>query len=97
MIGLPVLISILIPVKVLIIEIASAPFASADFAISAISVTLGLSFTIRGFLQWSRTYFVMLATLSQDVPKATPPLLTLGQLMLSSIISISVSLSFSAI
>ena len=45
-------ISIFIPVKVLINDRASAPPASAAFAVSAISVTLGLSFMIMGFLAY---------------------------------------------
>ena len=83
--------------SVLIIEIASAPFASADCAIDAMSVTFGLSFTISGFLQYFLTAAVIAPTDSQLVPNCTPPLLTFGHEMLSSIISTSVSLSFSAI
>ena len=67
-IGRFVFMSILIPVSVLIIEIASAPFASADLAISAISVTFGLSFTISGFVQCFLTAFVIEPTDSQLVP-----------------------------
>ena len=95
--GLPVLISIRIPVNVFIIEIASAPSASADCAMETMSVTFGDSLITRGFLQYCLTAFVIAPTLSQEVPNCTPPLLTLGHEMLSSIISISVSESFSAI
>ena len=42
-------ISMRMPVRVLIMEMASAPALSAATAISEISVTLGDSFTIRGF------------------------------------------------
>lgn len=49
-IGRLVLISILIPSRVFISETLSAPSASTAFAISVIFVTLGVSFTITGFL-----------------------------------------------
>lgn len=42
-------ISIIIPVSVFIRETASAPALSAARAISVMSVTLGVSFTISGF------------------------------------------------
>ena len=67
-IGLRVFISILIPVRVFISESASAPSASAAFAIEAISETFGESLTISGFLQYLRTAFVIAPTDSQEVP-----------------------------
>ncbi len=60
--------SIRIPVKVLIMEIASAPPASADAAMSPISVTFGDNFTIRGFVQCFRTAAVICSTPIQEVP-----------------------------
>ena len=60
--------SIRMPVRVLIIETASAPAASAAFAIEAISVTFGLSFTTSGFVQCLRTAEVIASTDSQLVP-----------------------------
>ena len=84
------------PVSVLIMETASAPALSAASAISEISVTFGESFTISGFLQCARTAFVMSSTPAQLVPNCTPPCFTFGQEMFISIMSMSVSFSFSA-
>ena len=61
------------------------------------SVTFGESLTISGFLQCARTAFVMPETPAQVVPNCTPPCFTFGQEMFSSIMSTSVSFSFSAI
>ena len=63
---------------------------------AVMSVTLGLSFTISGFVVAFRTASVMPAAASQLVPKAAPPCLTLGQEMFSSIMSTAVPSSFSA-
>ena len=86
-----------IPVRVLIIEMASAPPLSAAAAISPMSLTFGESLTISGFLQYFRTADVMPSTPAQLVPNCTPPCLTFGQEIFSSIMSTSVSDSFSAI
>ena len=96
MIGRFVLMSIRMPVSVLIMETASAPALSAASAISEMSVTFGESFTISGFLQCARTAFVMSSTPAQLVPNCTPPCFTFGQEMFISIMSMSVSFSFSA-
>ena len=88
--------SIRIPRSVFIRETASAPFASTDFAMSTMLVTFGVSFTIRGFSVTSFTAFVTAPATLQSVPKAAPPCFTLGQDMLSSIMSTAVPLSFSA-
>ena len=85
------------PVRVLIMERASAPALSAATAISEMSVTLGESFTIRGFLQCLRTSEVMPYTPSVVVPNWTPPCFTLGQEMFSSTMSTQVSFNFSTV
>ena len=54
--------SIFIPVKVLIREMASAPPASAAFAITVISVTFGLNFITTGCFAWAFTAFVIAST-----------------------------------
>ena len=51
MMGRRVRMSMRMPVRVLIMETASAPSASAACAMDAMSVTLGLSLTTSGFLQ----------------------------------------------
>ena len=61
------------------------------------SATFGESLTISGFLQYFRTAAVMEPTPAQEVPNWTPPCLTFGQDMFISIMSTSVSESFSAI
>ena len=70
---------------VLIRQRASAPAASTALATATMSVTLGVSFTIRGFFTASRTAAVTSAAHLGSVPKLMPPPWTLGQLMLSSI------------
>ena len=70
---------------------ASAPAASAAFAISVISVTLGLSFIIIGCLAFSLTAAVISERHSAFCPRAMPPSFTLGQETLISSISTSVS------
>ena len=81
--------SICIPVNVLIKDSASAPPASAAFAISVISVTFGLSFIITGCLATFFTSFVIASTAFGSWPKAIPPCFTFGQEMLISNISTS--------
>ena len=95
--GRRVLISILIPKRVLISDTASAPSDSQARAISAMSVTLGDSFIITGLFVAERTIFVISAAPEQDTPNAAPPAFTLGQEMLTSIMSTSVLSSFLAI
>src|ERR1700727_1349672 len=77
--GLRALASIAMPTKVLIREIASAPAFSADFAMAAMLVTFGESFTISG----RRDAALQLATSSsssaRSVPNTMPPWLVLGQ------------------
>ena len=97
MMGRRVRMSMRIPVRVLIMEMASAPALSAATAISEMSVTLGESFTIKGFLQCLRTSLVMPYTPWVVVPNWTPPCFTLGQEMFSSIISTQVSFNFSTV
>jgi hypothetical protein len=79
--------SIFIPTKVLINESASAPPASQARAISAILVTLGLSFTIKGWRAFCLTNAVTRSASVGHVPMAMPPCLTLGHEILSSNIS----------
>ena len=67
-------------------ETASAPSASTALAISVILVTLGESFTTRGFDVAFLTFEVISAALVHDVPNAAPPCFTLGHDILSSII-----------
>ncbi len=81
--------SILMPVMVLISESASAPPASAAFAISVMSVTFGVSFMETGCAAFFFISFVMYSTMRGSCPKAIPPCSTLGQEMLTSSISIS--------
>ncbi len=83
--GLREFISILMPRSVFMSETASAPAASTDFAMSAMLVTLGESFTTRGFFVALRTFLVTSAAISQLVPNAAPPCLTFGQEIFSSI------------
>ena len=81
--------SILMPVMVLISESASAPPASAAFAISVMSVTFGVSFMETGCAAFFFISFVMYSTIPGSCPKAIPPCSTFGQEILISSISIS--------
>ena len=83
--------SIFIPVSVLIREIASAPPASAAFAISVMSVTFGLNFIITGCFAAFLILDVMSNNASAFCPNAMAPSLTFGQETLISIIAMSVS------
>ena len=65
-------------------ESPSAPAASQARAISAMSVTFGVSFTMTGFLTAAFTARVTSAALAQLVPKPMPPPWTLGQLIFTS-------------
>ena len=76
--------SILMPMRVLMSETLSAPSASTARAISAMSVTLGESFTMSVLSYTCRTARTTLAAPSQVTPNAMPPLFTLGQEMFSS-------------
>jgi len=80
--------SMAIPRKVLTRETASAPAPSTARAISAISVTLGESLTIRVLSYTSRTASVTATADGQLTPKAMPPSFTLGQEIFSSIAEI---------
>ena len=77
-------ISITVPSKVLIIEIASVPAASTAFAIATISVTLGESLVITILEVLAFTARTTSAAASGQVPKTMPPSFTLGQEMLIS-------------
>ena len=79
------------PVRVLIRDRASAPPASAAFAMTVMSVTLGLSFMITGCFARRFTSLVMASTALGSWPKAIPPSFTLGQEILISRRSTSVS------
>ena len=65
-------------------EIASAPAPSTARAITVISVTLGDSLTISGSFVAARTARTTSSARRGSVPNATPPSLTFGQEMLSS-------------
>ena len=80
-------ISIFIPVSVLISDITSAPPASAALAISAMSVTFGVSFMITGCFAIFFTSRVICSTPEGLVPKEMPPSFTLGQEILISSMS----------
>lgn len=60
-------------------QVVRAPAASAALAISAMSVTLGLSFMMTGCLACRFTSFVISYSASAFWPKAIAPSLTLGQ------------------
>ena len=75
------------PVSVLMRDKTSAPPASAAFAITVISVTLGLNFMITGCFATLFTAFVMASTAFGSCPNAMPPSFTLGQEMLISSMS----------
>ena len=63
----------------------SAPASWQALAMAVMSVTLGESFRMTGFLQATAlTARVTWAAMSGSVPKASPPCLTLGQEMLTS-------------
>ena len=87
--------SMRMPSKVLIRLRASAPAATAARAISVISVTLGLSFTINGFFAYFLEAETTSSTILGWVPNAMPPHLTFGQEMFISIRSTSASEIFS--
>jgi hypothetical protein len=72
-------ISIFIPIKVLISEIASVPAASTAWAMATISVTLGESLVITILDVLLFTALTTSAALSGQVPKTRPPSLTFGQ------------------
>ena len=83
--GLRVRKSTLMPIRVLMQEIMSAPASSTLWAISAMLVTLGESLMMTGlFGAFSRTAFVTLAAWTGSAPKMEPPSFTLGQEMLTS-------------
>ena len=67
------------PVMVLIREMASAPPASAALAISAMLVTLGVSFMMTGWAATRRILSVIRKRASGSCPKAMAPSFTLGQ------------------
>ena len=75
---------------------ASAPPASAAFAVAVMSVTFGESLTISGFVQLRFTSRVTFSTIAGSTPKATPPSFTLGHDILSSNKSVSVPDKISA-
>ena len=76
--------SIAMPSSVLMSETASAPSASTARAISTMSVTFGLSFTISGRCVAARHARTTDAAAAQSVPNAIPPASTFGHEMLSS-------------
>ena len=67
----------------------SAPASSTAFAVSVISVTFGVSFTIKGLSKTFRQLLVTFLTPSYVVPKAKHPCFTFGQDKFSSTASIS--------
>ena len=87
-IGLRLRMSILIPSMVLMRVSPSAPASSQARAISTMSVTLGLSLMNTGLRQTAFTAAVTSAAAEAQVPKAIPPLCTLGQETLTSMMSI---------
>ena len=82
--GFFVLRSILMPSRVFMRLIPSAPASSQAFAMLTISVTLGESFMITGFLVTALTALVTSAAARGSVPKLIPPPCTFGQLTLTS-------------
>src|SRR2546425_3882985 len=76
--------SMLIPVIVLMREMASAPDEAAARAVGRTSEVLGESFTISGSVVAQRTAAVTSATAWGLSPKTAPPARTLGQETLSS-------------
>ena len=87
--GFLVFISIFIAKNVFINDTASAPPSSAPFAILAISVTLGVSFTISGLSNTFLTSLVTFFTSSYVLPNAMQPSFTFGHDKFSSTPSIS--------
>ena len=83
------------PVSVFISDTASAPPASTAFAISVISVTLGLNFIIIGFFDTLLTALVISIADSALCPNAIPPSFTFGHDILISSMSTGASESFS--
>ena len=65
-------------------ESASAPAATAARAISATSVTLGVSFTMSGRFVAARQRDTTASTLSVHVPMVMPPASTFGHEMFTS-------------
>ena len=86
--GLRVSALIAIPMMVLMSDTASAPASSTDFAIEAISVTLGDNFTIKVLLHTFLTAETTELADSHEVPNAIPPSFTLGHDMFNSIAGI---------
>ena len=72
------------PSMVLIRLIPSAPASSQDLAMDTMSVTLGESLMMTGFLVTAFTARVTSAAAQGSVPKLIPPPWTLGQLTLTS-------------
>ena len=72
------------PMSVLMSEMASAPADSAARAISAISVTLGVSLTMSGRAVASRHMPTTFSTDSTCVPMVMPPASTFGHEMFTS-------------
>ena len=88
--------SIFIPTRVLMREMASVPAASTARAISVMSVTLGDSLVITGLWVRALAAFTTSPAAWQSVPKARPPWATLGQEMFSSMASTPSTSSISA-
>lgn len=65
-------------------EMPSAPAASAAFAISVISVTFGVSFTMSGRFVAARHSDTTFSTLGTWQPMVMPPASTLGHEMFTS-------------
>ena len=89
--GFLVLISIAIALNVFTSDIPSAPASTHLTATSTMFSAFGESFTITGLLDTAFISFTTSNAGPHCIPNAIPPDLTLGQDMLSSIISISVS------
>ena len=85
--------SMRMPRKVFTSVSPSAPAFSQALAISTMSVTLGLSFTNTGLVVTALTAAVTSAAAFGLVPKVIPPSCTLGQDMLTSIMSMSLHAS----
>ncbi len=71
--------SIAIPSRVFIMDMASAPASSAAFAMATMSVTLGESFGMTGSEVACLTARTTLPTDAGSAPKCMPPRATLGQ------------------
>ncbi len=83
-IGRRVSISMAMPRRVFISEMASAPASSTARAMAAMSVTLGDNLTMSGSWECCLTKVVTLDAAMVHAPKAMPPVLTFGQEMLTS-------------